>query len=387
MAFLLRKPRLSCSSITKYLAKTLHKSTTDEIASDAITEFTDELLSKRQLRWEILKQKQTIGSTSPHISRLKDVANFIESMKRTTETSGSEVMFLSVDFEKLDESHIDHLVLAACRDKNNEFIEKFVDQCVDGNKVIGENSVLTICEHFSTLSDNRTLMKLIDLCKSNNRLVYEQNCKFKHFIARNLWQKGNSDGALTLLHDAFEQANESVRTSIRYIFRFIVDDTVNKKSEAVLVRLIKSAALLQERLDESTILLYIWKTCFLSSWFSDQVIADQLFSEYSEIRSNAAKRLAIQEPFIFTKLKMFCLVHRRGILSYNALCTGQVDVVHRLIEAFLKFDMKEECKLILELLFEYQCKCKLHDYVAPFCCDAIIVFQMPAKIYELVRKF
>lgn len=288
MAFLLRKPRILCSSVTKSFAKTLHKSTTDE--SDAITEFTDELLSKRQLRWEIIQQKQNNGSTSRHISKLKDVAIFIDSIRRTTVKSVSEVMFLSVDFEKLDENHIDHLVMTACRDKNNEFIEKFVDQCVDGNKVIGENSVLTMCEYFSALSDNRTLMKLIDLCKSNNQLVYDQNCEFKHFIARNLWQKGNSDGALTLLDEAFEQANTTVRTSIRSIFRFIVDDTVDKKSEAVLVRLIRSAVHLQERLNEPTILLYIWKNCFLSSWFSDQLIADQLFNDYSEIRINAAKR-------------------------------------------------------------------------------------------------
>lgn len=288
MAFLLRKPRVLCNSVTKSFAKTLHKSTTDEVAVDAITEFTDELLSKRQLRWEIQQQKN--GSTSRHISKLKDVANFIDSIKRTTTKSVSEIMFLSVDFEKLDETHIDHLVLTACHDKNNKFIEKFVDQCVDGNKVIGENSVLTMCEYFSVSSDNRTLIKLIDLCKCNNKLVYDQNCEFKHFIARNLWQKGNADGALNLLDEAFEQANTTVRTSIRSIFRFIVDDTVDKKSEAVLVRLIRSAVFLQERLNEPAILVYIWKVCFLSTWFSDQVIADQLFSEYSEIRSNAAKR-------------------------------------------------------------------------------------------------
>lgn len=188
MAFLLRKPRVLCSSVTKSFAKTLHKSTTDEVASDAIAEFTDELLTKRRLRWEI-KQQQHNGSTSPHTSRLKDVAKFIDSMKRTTKKSVSEVMFLSVDFEKLDENHIDHLVVTACRDENTQFIEKFIDQCVDGNKIISENAVLTMCEYFSTKSDNRTLIKLIEFCKERNRLAYDQNCEFKHFLARNLWRR------------------------------------------------------------------------------------------------------------------------------------------------------------------------------------------------------
>lgn len=290
MAFLLGRPRVLYRSIPKSFAKTLHKSSTDEVASsDAITEFTDDLLSKRQLRWQIQQQKHR--NESNHISRLKDVTNFINAIKRNTERSVSEVMFLSVDFEKLDETHIDHLVVTACRDKNNEFIEKFVDQCVDGNKVIGEKSVLTMLEYFSTTSDNkRTLIKLIDLCKLNNQLLYDENCEFKHFIARNLWEKGNSDGALTLLDEAYEKANTTVRTSIRSLFRFIVEDTVEKKSEAVLHRLIKSAVHIQERLNEPAVLLYIWKVCFLSSWFSDQVIADQLFDEYSDVRVNAAKR-------------------------------------------------------------------------------------------------
>lgn len=290
MAILLRKPRVLCNSITQTLLKSTTVVTSD-VASDAITEFTDELLSKRKLRWQIQQQKQNIGSTnSPHITRLKNVANFIDSIKRTTEKSISEIMFLSVDFDKLDENHIEHLVLTACRDKNNEFIEKFVDQCIDRNKVVGENAVLIMCEYFSTLSDSRTLIKVIELCKCNNRFVYDQNCEFKHFLARNLWEKGNSDGALTLLDEAYEQANITVKTSIRLMFRFIVNDTVDKKSEAVLVRLIRSAVHLQKRLNEPAVLLYIWKICFLSSWYSNQVFADQIFSDHTSIRINAAKR-------------------------------------------------------------------------------------------------
>lgn len=292
MAFLLRKPRVLCSSVTKSFAKTLHKSTIDEVSSDAISEFTDELLSKRQLRWEIQQQKQNNGSTSKYSSKIKDMTNFLN-LIRTTEKSDSDIMFLSVDFEKLDQNHIDHLVLTACRDKNNEFIEKFVDQCVAGNKVIGEDAILTLCEYLSAFSDNRTMIKLIELCKSNNRIVYDRNCEFQHFIAKNLWEKGNSDGALNLLDETYQNSNTSisVRKSIRLIFRFIIEDTVEKKSEAVLVRLIRSAILLQDKLDEPMVLGYIWKICFLSSWFSDQVIADQLFNDYSQIRIIAAKRL------------------------------------------------------------------------------------------------
>jgi len=257
---------------------------------------------------------------------------------KTIEQTDSDIMFLTVDFERLDQPHIDHLLLTACRDKNNEFIEKFVDQCCTDNKVMGERSVLTLCEYFSTLGDNQSLIKLIELCKLNDRIVYDRNCEFNHFIARNLWERGNSDGALSLLDECYQRATTSVRKSIRLIFRYIIEDTVDKKSEAVLVRLIKSAILFHDSFNEPMPLAYIWKTCFLSAWFSDQLTADQLFCEYSEIRIIVAKR--------------------RGLLCYNALCSGQVDVVHRLIEAFLKSNMKEECRLILELLFEYQYACK-----------------------------
>lgn len=295
MAFLLRKPRVLCSSVSKSLAKSLHKSTTDgtTATSDALTDFTDELIIKNQLRWEIQQQRQNREnklSNQIDVNSLKQIRNLINSVKKITEPSISEVMFLSVDFEKLEDKHIDHLLLTACHDKNTEFIEMFVHQCVDANKVISEYSAITICEYFSTMKESKTLIKLIDLCKSNNRLVFDQNCEFKHFVARNLWEKGNSHGALTLLDEAFEQANEKIRESIRSVFRFIVDVTVEKKSEAVLLRVVKSAEHLLQRLNEPSVLLYLWKICFTSEWFSDQIIADKLFSEHKEIRTNAAKR-------------------------------------------------------------------------------------------------
>lgn len=294
MAFLLRQShtRVLCSSVTKSFAKTFYKSTTDEVSSDAISEFTDDLLSKRQLRWEIQQQKQNNRSTCKYSSKLKDLTNFIN-LIRTAEKSDSDIMFLTVDFEKLDQNHIDHLVLTACRDKNNDFIEKFIDQCAARSRVISEDSILILCEYLSSFSDNRTMIKMIELCKLNNRTVYDQNCEFKHFIAKSLWEKGNSERALALLDETYQEASTSVRKSIRLIFRFIIEDTVENKSEAVLVRLIQSASILQEQLNEPMVLGYIWKVCFLSSWFSDQVIAGQLFSEHSEIRIIATKRLVL----------------------------------------------------------------------------------------------
>lgn len=294
MALLLRNPRILCSTIPTSLIKKLHKSTTDETASDAIDNFTDELMMKKQLRWEILLQERKKVSSHRESSKLKEFTDFVNVIKRTTERSVSEVMFVSVDFDKLDDKHIEHLVLTACLDKNTEFVDKFVDQCVDGNKVVGESTMLTICEYFSKHSNSRnSLIKLIDLSKVNNRDVYTRNCEFKHFVARNFWERGNPDEALTLLGEALEQVhvmNTTVRASILSAYQFIVKNTIDNKSEAILVRLIRAVTHLQKRLNEPSILLYIWKVCFLSKWFSNQIIADQLFSEHPEIRSHAADR-------------------------------------------------------------------------------------------------
>lgn len=294
MAFLLRKPRVLRSLVTKSFRKTLHTLAIDEVASDPsdpIEQFVDELLSKRQLRWDVQQQtkiiQENIASDTKYFSKLDNVKSLIDSIKSETD---SDVMFLTADFEKLDRKHIDHLVLTACHHTNTEFIEEFVDQCIAKNKVISENSVLTLFEYFSAFSDNRTLIKLIELCKLNNRSLYDRNCEFNHFIARNLWKKGNSDGALNLLDKTYRKANKSARESIQLILKLIIEDTVGKRSEAVLLRLIKSAALLQEEYNEPTVLTYVWKVCFLSNWSSDHVISDKLFRHYPSIRIDAAKR-------------------------------------------------------------------------------------------------
>lgn len=289
MAILLRKRQVLCSFLIKSFGKSLH--TTDKVASDAIEDFTDALLYKKQLKKEIEYRQNDTESTRKYFSKLKNVRILLDSTKnKTAEKTSAGIGYLSADFETLDQKHIDHLLLTAYHDKNIEFIEKFVDLCIARNKVISENSVLTLCEYFSTIRDNRTLIKLIELCKLNNRTLYDEKCEFNHLIARNLWEKGNSDEALNLLGETYQKASTSLRKSILLLLKFIVDDTVDKKSEAVLVRLIKSAALFQEKFNEPTVLAYVWKVCFLSNWFSDQVVSDQLFSDYSSIRIFAAKR-------------------------------------------------------------------------------------------------
>lgn len=44
------------------------------------------------------------------------------------------------------------------------------------------------------------------------------------------------------------------------------------------------------------------------------------------------------------------------MLTYTLLKAHNLDAVHRFIELLLKYDMKNECKICLSFLFDYQCK-------------------------------
>lgn len=47
-------------------------------------------------------------------------------------------------------------------------------------------------------------------------------------------------------------------------------------------------------------------------------------------------------------------IHRTSLMCYTLLQEHNVDAVHRLIELLLQFDMKNNCRTALGILFDYQ---------------------------------
>lgn len=81
---------------------------------------------------------------------------------------------------------------------------------------------------------------------------------------------------------------------------------------------------------------YLWQTCILSEWFSDQTTALQMIEDNPKLRKYLSEKY-------------------KHIVSV-ALKTNKSDVVQRLFELFLKYKMTENYISTLRQLFDHHCK-------------------------------
>lgn len=269
---------------------------------DAIDSFTNELVVRKTLKWELLQQKLTarpqaiaqdteaLQSDSSITNKLTDTAK-----KLIHDINSLRDVDLCIEVEKLNQYQIDHLITSALFDEKKRNFFEIINQCIQFEKMPSDVVVLDVLRYLSERGDLKTITKFIDLCSNENRTMFDENIEFNHFKAKCLWRVGNSDGALSLLKNLYSMwstvtQNQDVSVSIRGIFREIVQETVQQKSEAVLVAVTKVASHLSKTCAEHQILVYIWQSCFLSTWFSDQQFAISLFHEHLVIREVISNR-------------------------------------------------------------------------------------------------
>lgn len=323
-----------------------HKST----SADSIDSFTNDLVVRKALKWQILQQKiapvpssqpikpiPTAIITVPHESLSHQFRS--KAQKLISEISSLRDVDLCIQFETLTQYHIDHLLVSSLFDEKKKNFYAIIDQCIHFKKGPSERVAFDVLRYLSEKGDLLYTNLFIELCSQTLPSVYEENVQFDHLRAKCMWKQGNADGGLRLLTSVYIKAtalkDSQTLARIRQIFQEIIVETVGKKSEAVLVAVTSVATELSETFNEHQVLAYVWKSCFLSGWFSDQQQAVLLFEEHAPIRAIVGDSVSMT--------------------AYKLLQSHNTDAVYRLIELLLKFDMKNECKICLGFLFEYQC--------------------------------
>lgn len=317
---------------------------------DSIDSFTNDLVVRKALKWQILQQKIAPVPSSQPIKPIPTAIITVpnetlshqfrsKAQKLISEISSLRDVDLCIEFETLTQYHIDHLLISALFDEKKKNLYAIIDQCIHFKKSPSERVVFDVLRYLSDKGDLVYTKLFIELCSQTLPSSYKENVQFDHLRAKCMWKQGNAEGGLRLLASVYVEATalkgSQTLVMIRHIFQEIIEETVGKKSEAVLVAVKSVAIELSESFKEHQVLAYVWKSCFLSSWFSDQQQAILLFEEHAPIRAIVGDSVSMT--------------------AYNLLQNHNTDAVYRLIELLLKFNMKNECKICLGFLFEYQC--------------------------------
>ncbi|KXJ78734.1 hypothetical protein RP20_CCG003578 [Aedes albopictus] len=302
---------------------------------DAIDSFISELMEGKALKWKVLSNKHK--STPPLVKGGDGMRPAVQSRApfRLTQifddlTSNPIV----INIEPLEQTHIDNLIETAIREENAKDVQLLFEQMVDYGKLPSEKILNMLLEHFSNSSDRERLEKLVELCTRVDPKFVTDNSSLFHYKAVSLWSSGNSLNSLDMFKKALIESTSESKIVVNRLLVKIVDETIGKKSEAVLLAVIELGEFCLTELNDDFLIGYVWERSFLSQWFSDQEAAKALFDKHERLRLAIAKRVSS--------------------MCFNCMQDFNTEPLYRLMELFLKHQMSTQCRLILISLFEYE---------------------------------
>lgn len=263
-------------------------------------------------------------------------------VKKTTQSLLREInelydSVLCVDIKTLNREQLDNLVQNSVDEAKRNDLLYLANECMKWDKKPSTGVVLNVLDYFRDANQLQFVEQFSDFCVVCSESNFVDNASINFYKIKLYWTEGNVDKALSLLEkihqDVTNQDEDNVALlSCTEMFMFLIEDVVGQKSEAILLKLIH----LIETLEDVSILEKLWQQLFSSTWFSDQQLAVGLFRRHTSLRS----RLSMQANYI----------------TFLLLRDHNVDAVYRLVELLLAHQMLHECKKVLGLLFDYQCK-------------------------------
>jgi hypothetical protein len=299
---------------------------------DRIEAYLNDLLQTKEAKW------QTTRKTLQQL-RTKEVVPFEHNRPKTIlrELANLKNSPILVDIHGLDKYQLDNLLITSLDEGNERDLYILLDQMLLYRKLPSKKVFNELLHFLCCRCDGSNLEKLIDLCACDFRKFFHENLKFRHYQSLLLWKQGDSRESLKIFREILGGCQDlEIREAVKDLICSIVDETIGNKSEGVLIGLTEVGKYLANTFDDYHILMKIWKSCFKSIWFSDNQMAEELFERDPKIRH--------------------IVVQQASFLSFMYLKEHNLEAVHRLIELFLKFQMKAECLNILTVLFDYHCE-------------------------------
>ncbi|XP_026742866.1 uncharacterized protein LOC113504643 [Trichoplusia ni] len=215
----------------------------------------------------------------------------------------------------------------------DKLIEDLVIECQNCRKFLTFATLKKLFRHYSMNGNPVMVAVLQTYCEKVDPVSYRKNGEFLHYLAKAQCIKGNSDKGLAILKGCYKKY-DSLRSFYRIIFRELIQDSVLNRSEASLVIFTKYVLEFSKEWSDHYPLVCFWHICWASTWFSDQMLANELL-ESSTILQNIVRDKA-------TAFSMMALK------DYNE------DAVVRLLQTLLKYDMMSEYVMVLQVLFNYK---------------------------------
>nr|XP_023012217.1 uncharacterized protein LOC111502376 [Leptinotarsa decemlineata] len=304
--------RLICTSpISKVQKNEPNKALTAEFNS--IDDFTTQLIQSKVNKWtaqnpiQPAAKKVFIGQSACE-NELEDIAS-------------------------LNKEELNQLFQNTADSFDNEKLLRLMKQCIKLKRCPSLHHIFYTLSVSSKIGDKSTIEDIRQLCEYICPEVLRTNANFQHYVAEAVWIKGNINESLRIFRNIYSNTTH-LRRNIREMLKFLILNTVSRRSEVALVSIIKFSEDLKNEYADFFPLTYVWQTCFLSEWFSDQCIAFDLLTKHDGLCGAVTSRI----PYVVAV----------SLKNHNT------ELVHRLFEVLLHFDMKSQYEGVLLALLDYQ---------------------------------
>ncbi|XP_058829425.1 uncharacterized protein LOC131688862 [Topomyia yanbarensis] len=303
---------------------------------DVIDSFISELVENKALKWKVINdnKQQSIHPRKNFESREADPVRNSSHFRLTQIYDDLTANPIVINIDSLEQHHVDNLVETAIKEGNKKDVVLLFDQMNEYRKIPSQAVLNMMLEFLANNSDRLKLKQLIDLCREVTPSFVTSSSNLVHYNGLLLWKSGNSFQSLTCFKEALTNCTSETKVIINRLLMEIVDETIGKKSEAVLLAVIEMGEFCMQELKDEFLLCYSWEKSFRSQWYSDQEVAKQLFDKHSQLREAISRRLV---KICFEYLQEF-----------------KIEQVYQLMELFLKHEMLPQCRQVLIRLFEYQ---------------------------------
>lgn len=284
------------------------------ITTDALDEFTTQLLQKKTTKWDVAKER------AKNV-QMKDCKLAVECCK--------------FDVNRMNLTDLDSTFQSAIEDKNNKNLTVLIDGCLK-HQVLPSMIVLTnLLSYFSTSGNCDVLNSIIKLCEVVDPEILTVNSNFDHYMAEAISVNGDTNAAIALFEKVYVE-NTFLRRRIRFMLKHVVWEVVNNKGEAAIISLLKFAETLHEIHKDIYPLACMWEACFLSEWFAEQKLAIDMLKRHRHLLSTVTGRI--------------------NFLVNISMRKQQFDPVLRLLEYLLENKLQMQYSIVIVTMFDYNYK-------------------------------
>lgn len=227
---------------------------------DAIDAFTSELLQHHR------SNKNNLG-----VNKLS-IRCFMES-----ETQPSK------DIAKMTTEELDNTFMYLMNKSKDKQLTEMLIECCDNRKIISDITLKKLLRNYSIAGRPEIIETLQKYCAKVDPYLYRRSGQLRHYVAKAQCMKGNFEKGLSLLTICYKD-NENLRSVYRIVLREIIQDSVLNRSEATLVILKKYLLEFSKKWNDHYPLVCFWHICWTSSWFSDQMLSNELWESSEKLQ-------------------------------------------------------------------------------------------------------